>query len=108
MIRRACFAVLLLSLCLAAPAADADLILHNGKVLTVDANFRIVEALAIKGGRITAVGTSADILRRERSPGTRVVDLKGQTVLPGLIDAHVHALEAGLSEFRARLPVLNS
>jgi predicted amidohydrolase YtcJ len=95
-------------LCIPAPAADADLILHNGKVVTVDAAFGVVEAIAIKGGRITATGTSAGVLKGERSTRTRVVDLGGKTVLPGLIDAHVHALEAGLSEFRTSLPRLDS
>jgi predicted amidohydrolase YtcJ len=93
---------------LAAPAADADLIIHNGKVITVDRAFRVVEAAAVKGGRITATGTSAAILREERTASTKVVNLNGKTVLPGLIDAHVHALEAGLSEFRTPLPVLDS
>jgi predicted amidohydrolase YtcJ len=93
---------------LAAPAADADLIIHNGKVITVDPAFRVVEAAAVKGGRITATGTSATILREERTASTKVVNLNGKTVLPGLIDAHVHALEAGLSEFRTPLPVLDS
>jgi predicted amidohydrolase YtcJ len=93
MMQRVVVAVLL---CLPAPAADADLILHNGKVVTVDAAFRVMEAIALKGGRITATGTSAEILKGERSPRTKVVDLGGKTVLPGLIDAHVHALEAGL------------
>src|SRR3954452_23720294 len=97
-----------LFLFLPASAADADLILHNGKVVTVDAGFRIVEAIAVKSGRITATGTSADILRAERTSRTRVVDLGGKTILPGLIDAHVHALEAGLSEYRASLPALDS
>src|SRR4249920_2736171 len=97
-----------LFLCLPASAADADLILHNGKVVTVDAGFHIVEAIAVKSGRITATGTSADVLRGERTPRTKVVDLGGKTIVPGLIDAHVHALEAGLSEFRASLPVLDS
>jgi predicted amidohydrolase YtcJ len=95
-------------LCLPAPAADADLILHNAKIITVDTAFRVVEAIAIKSGRITATGTSADILRAERGPRTKVVDLGGKTVLPGLTDAHVHALEAGLSEYRKTLPALDS
>jgi len=93
---------------LPAAAADADLILHNGKVVTVDAAFQVVEAIAINGGRITAAGTSADILKSERAPRTRVVDLAGKTVLPGLIDAHVHALEAGLSEYRIGRSALDS
>jgi len=95
-------------LCLPASAADADLILHNGKIVTVDAAFRVMEAVALAGGRITATGTSAEILKRERGPRTRVIDLGGKTMLPGLIDAHVHALGAGLSEFRSSLPVLDS
>jgi predicted amidohydrolase YtcJ len=99
---------LFLTLCLAAGAADADLILHNGKVVTVDATFRVVEAIAVKDGRIIAIGGSADVLKRERTPRTRVIDLGNKGVLPGLIDAHVHALEAGLSEFRAPLPALDS
>src|SRR3954454_7444210 len=88
-------------------AADADLILHNGKILTVDAQFAVKQAVAVKRGKIVAVGSDADVLR-ERGAGTRVIDLKGRTVLPGLFDSHVHALEAGLSEFRAPLPALDS
>src|SRR5512132_2240687 len=87
--------------------ADADLILHNGKVVTVDARFSIAQAVAMKGGRITAVGRDADVLK-ERGSATKVIDLKGKTVLPGLFDSHVHALEAGLSEYRAPLPPLDS
>jgi len=100
----------LIFLCIALPAsaADADLILHNGKIVTVDAGFHTVEAVSIRDGRITAAGGSRDILARERSAHTRVVDLSGKTVLPGLIDAHVHAIEAGLSEYRGKLPPLDS
>jgi len=100
--------LVLLFLALPLAAGDADIILHNGKVVTVDAAFRIVEAIAIKNGRITAAGKSADVLAAERTPRTKVIDLAGKTVLPGLIDAHVHALEAGLSEFRATIPTLDS
>lgn len=88
-------------------AADADLILHNGKIVTVDPKFSVAQAVAVKGGRITAVGTNAAVLK-ERGSATRVVDLGGRTVLPGLIDSHVHALGAGLSEFRQPLPKLDS
>src|SRR3954451_16045137 len=88
-------------------AADADLILHNGKIVTVDSQFAVRRAVAVKDGKITAVGRDADVLK-ERGARTRVIDLKGRTVLPGLFDSHVHALEAGLSEFRAPLPPLDS
>lgn len=89
-------------------SADADLILHNGKIVTVDEKFSIQQAVAVKNGRITMVGTSEAVLKSERGPHTRVVDLKGRTVLPGLIDSHLHPLEGGLSEFREPLPPLDS
>lgn len=89
-------------------AADADLILHNGKILTADARFQIVQALAVKDGKIVRTGPSAAVLRAEKGPKTQVVDLAGKTVLPGLIDAHVHAIGAGLSEFKSKLPPLDS
>jgi len=89
-------------------AADADLILHNGKIVTVDSQFTIQQAVAIRSGVIVAVGSGASVLRTERGPKTEVIDLHGRTVLPGLVDAHVHALEAGLSEYRAPLPPLDS
>src|SRR5437868_469877 len=89
-------------------AADADLILHNGKIVTVDKAFSIQQAIAVKAGLITAIGTDSAVLKAERGAGTNVIDLRGRTVLPGLFDSHVHALEAGLSEFRAPLPELHS
>jgi predicted amidohydrolase YtcJ len=89
-------------------AADADLIFYNGKVVTVDSRFSIQQAVAIKGNKIVAVGADAAVLKTQRGPKTEVVDLKGRMVLPGLVDAHVHATEAGLSEFRGKLPPLNS
>jgi predicted amidohydrolase YtcJ len=88
-------------------AADADLILHNGKIVTVDSDFSVRQAVAVKAGKIVAVGTSQQILA-ERGPHTRVIDLHGRMVLPGLFDSHVHVLSAGLSEFRAPLPPLDS
>lgn len=89
-------------------AADADLILHNGKILTVDAKFTIVEAVAVRGARIVRTGKSADVLKAERGANTRVVDLGGKTMLPGLIDSHVHTLSAALSEFRDPMPRFKS
>ncbi len=89
-------------------AADADLILDHGKIVTVDNRFSIQQAVALKSGKIVAVGSDASVLGSERGPKTEVIDLHGRTVLPGLVDAHVHALEAGLSEFRGPLPPLDS
>ena len=67
----------------------ADLVLFNGKVITVDSTDRIAEAIAISGGRIVAVGTNAEI-RASIGPKTDTVDLAGRTVTPGLLDAHAH------------------
>ncbi|PYQ46002.1 MAG: amidohydrolase [Acidobacteria bacterium] len=79
--------------------APADLVVLNGKVLTVDTAFRVAEAVAIRGGVFVVVGTSAQA-RALVGPRTRVVDAAGQTVIPGLIDSHVHAL--GVAESEAR------
>lgn len=76
-----------------ASAQQADTVLLNGKILTVDRTSSIREALAIRGGRIVAVGTTADI-RRLAASTTRVIDLQGRTVVPGLIDSHMHAIRA--------------
>ena len=76
---------------------------HNGKIITVDARFRTVEAMAIRDGRIVAVGTNPEILRLA-GPGTGRVDLGGKTVLPGLIDSHVHAPAASMYEFAQPVP----
>src|SRR5262249_51754486 len=89
-------------------AANADLILYNGKIVTVDPKFSIVQALSVKGGRITKLGDTKSIFATERGPQTQRIDLKGRTVLPGLVDSHVHPLGAGLSEFRRALPALDS
>lgn len=88
-------------------AADAELILYNGRIVTVDPAFSIQQAVAAGDGKILAAGKNEAILAR-RGPKTRMIDLKGRTVLPGLVDSHVHALEAGLSEFRGPLPPLDS
>jgi predicted amidohydrolase YtcJ len=75
-----------------ASAGTADLVFINGKVLTVDAKDSVAQAVAIKDGKIVAVGSSADIkVRAGRS--ARVIDLKGKAVTPGLIDSHGHFTE---------------
>lgn len=93
---------------LAVYAANAELILTNGKIVTLDGRSTIAQALAIREARIVAVGTSSDVLVKERGANTKIIDLQGKTVLPGLTDAHVHTLSAGLSEFRRSLPSLDS
>jgi predicted amidohydrolase YtcJ len=75
---------------------NADTVLINGKIVTVDDQFPVREALAIRDGRIAAAGTTAEI-RRFAGPKTRVIDLNGRTVIPGLIDSHMHAIRAALS-----------
>lgn len=78
----------------AAQRAAPDLILSNGKIVTVDERFTIAQALAIRGDRIVAVGSNQEI-GRLAGPATRRLDLKGRTVIPGLIDNHMHLLRAG-------------
>jgi predicted amidohydrolase YtcJ len=68
---------------------SADVMYFNGKILTVDHEFTICEALATAGGRITAVGSNAEVENHATSR-TRRVDLGGRTVIPGLIDTHPH------------------
>jgi predicted amidohydrolase YtcJ len=80
----------------AAQAQSPDLVLLNGKIVTVDAQSSLQEALAIRDGRILALGRSAEI-RQLAGPTTRIVDLGGRTVIPGLIDSHLHAIRAALS-----------
>jgi predicted amidohydrolase YtcJ len=76
-----------------AQAQNVDTILVNGRILTVDAQSSTREALAIRDGRIAALGTSAQ-MRKLAGPQSRVIDLKGRTVIPGLIDSHLHAIRA--------------
>jgi hypothetical protein len=87
---------LLALLALTASAQTADTLLVNGKIVTVDARFSVQQALAVRDGKIVAVGKSADV-RKLAGPATRVVDLGGRTVIPGLIDSHLHAIRAALT-----------
>jgi predicted amidohydrolase YtcJ len=73
--------------------APADLILVNGRIVTVDDRFTMAQAVAVRGDRIAAVGTTQEIARLA-GPATRRIDLRGRTVLPGLIDNHMHLLRA--------------
>jgi hypothetical protein len=91
----------------AQPPNSADLIVHNGKVLTVDAKFSTFEAVAVRDGKILAVGTNADVLKL-KGEKTRVIDAKGNTVMPGLYDSHTHPVGAALSEVGDPIPLLRS
>jgi len=88
-------------------AQPADVIVHNAKLLTVNAKFSTAEAIATRDDRIVAVGTSAAVLQL-RGPNTRVIDAKGMTVMPGLMDSHTHPTGAAFSEALGELPVLRS
>jgi hypothetical protein len=85
-------------------AMPADLVLIEGKVLTVDDRFSTATALAVRDGRFVAVGAN-DAVRPHIGPTTRVIDAAGRTVLPGLIDTHVHAL--GVAEAESLQPFRN-
>jgi len=78
----------------AAQQTTPDLILTNGKIITVDERFTIAQAVAIKGERVMAVGTTAEISRLA-GPSTRRIDLGGKAVTPGLIDNHAHFMRGG-------------
>jgi predicted amidohydrolase YtcJ len=78
----------------AAQQPRADLVLVNGRILTVDANDRIAQAVGVAGNRIVAVGTTAEV-ERMAAPNARRIDLQGRTVTPGLLDAHIHFASGG-------------
>jgi hypothetical protein len=90
-IRKAVRAVTVPGLCLISHAslAAADLFVVNGDIYTVDPDRGRAEALAVEDGRFTAVGSNAEV-RRLADSATRLVDARGHTVIPGLIDSHSH------------------
>jgi predicted amidohydrolase YtcJ len=90
-----------------APGADADLILHNGKVVTVDAKFSVHQAIAVRGDQVLKVGTDDEVMKT-KGDRTEVIDLKGKMVLPGLIDSHVHPTGACMTEFDHPVPDMES
>jgi hypothetical protein len=73
-----------------------DLILHNGRITTLDAKLPEVTALSIKNGRIASIGSDEDIMVHAKGT-TRLVDLKGRRVIPGLNDSHTHLIRGGLN-----------
>ena len=75
----------------------ADVIYLNGRILTVDATDHVAQAVAVAGNRIVAVGTNADA-ERVAAPNARRIDLRGRTMTPGLLDAHVHFSGSGADQ----------
>lgn len=88
---RSCLLVLLLSV---SNSFAVDTVLFNGKVITVDSEFSIAEAIAITDGRIALVGSDREI-RELADPDTTLIDLSGKTVVPGFIDTHPHMIHVG-------------
>jgi len=80
----------------------ADLVLLGGSVATMDAARRFTSALAVRSGRIVAVGPDAEV-RAHIGPSTRVIELRGRTVTPGFQDAHVHPVHGGMAKLRCEL-----
>lgn len=95
------FVLFLLFLSSCTMKQNADLILHNGIVYTVDSAFTVAEAFAVKDGKIIAVGSNDEILGKYKSDST--IDASGNAVYPGLIDAHCHFTGYGLNLTKADL-----
>jgi hypothetical protein len=91
-----CLLALVLGIPLPVQAQAPDTVFVNGKVITLDARSTMATGLAVTNGRITAAGSNDDV-RKLAGPSTRVIDLGGRTVIPGLIDSHLHAIRAALS-----------
>ncbi|MET1535267.1 amidohydrolase family protein, partial [Burkholderia sola] len=81
---------------MSATDTQPDLILHNGHITTLDRANPVATAVAIKDGRFVAVGSEADVMPLA-GRATKVVDLGGRGVLPGLIDNHCHVIRGGLN-----------
>ncbi|HUR55938.1 MAG TPA: amidohydrolase [Gemmataceae bacterium] len=92
---------------LALAADPADLVVHNAKVVTLDAKSSVAQAVAVRGGKIVGVGSDADILKL-KGANTRVIDAGGKVVMPGLYDSHTHPSGASLSEVGDPIPLLRS
>src|SRR3954469_18827178 len=72
-------------------AQPADLVLRGGHIITVDSGWHVAQAVAVRGGRFVAIGNDATVARYV-GPNTQIIELAGKTVVPGLIDSHLHQL----------------
>src|ERR1700730_13283538 len=80
-----------------------DLILHSGKIITLDGSARWARAISVRSGQVVAVGDDAALLKNA-APTTQLIDLEGRSVLPGFFDAHPHADREGLKA-RGGIPI---
>jgi len=110
MVRRRFSLIMIFSLGLLAacrPVPKPELIVYHGKIVTVDSSFNVVDAMAISGDRIVATGSSGKILALA-GPNTKQMDLEGKTVLPGLIDSHLHVVSSAMFEFDHLVPEMET
>ncbi len=98
---------IVLALAALIPTFAAELILVNGKIVTMDPRRPAAEAIAIDGNRILRVGSTKDVLAAAKPDATRI-DLRGRTVVPGLYDSHTHPIMAALSELEGAVPVMHT
>ncbi len=89
------------------PDAPAESLYYNGRIVTLWPDRPVVECMAVANGRILNVGTTQEV-GRQAGPRTVQIDLEGRTVVPGLIDSHVHPIGAALAESDGEIPVLRS
>lgn len=89
------------------PDSRAEVMYYNGKIITLWDKVPIAEAVTIAEGRILAVGTTQEV-GRTTGPQTKQIDLQGKTMVPGLIDSHVHPIGAALAERDAEIPIMHS
>lgn len=90
-------------LAISAPDSGADTIYFGGNIITVNDAQPSAEAIAVKGGKVVAVGTRAEVERAQKGAGTQLVDLGGKTMVPGFVDAHSHFSEVGQQTIFANL-----
>ncbi len=89
------------------PPGPADALYYNGKIVTMWPERPVVESMTVAAGRVLDLGTT-QVVGRKTGPRTRQVNLEGRTVVPGLIDSHVHPITAALAESDGEIPVLRS